>query len=175
MENTSDTKHGYYQGEIFAMPGPKVPHNVIAANLFGNLWEKLKGKPCQPFSSDQRIHIEENSLFTYPDVSVICGDVATFNNDNWNALNPTIIFEVLSPSTRNYDPGEKFSLYRDIKTLKEYILIDSKTVSVEAYRMNDKGYWVLNAYSETADLLVLSTIDVAIPLADIYDRVKLKD
>lgn len=88
--------------------------------------QKLKGKSCQPFGSDQRIHIEKNTLFTYPDISVICGELKTLNNDEWNILNLTVLSEILSPSTKNYDRGEKFKLYRDIPTLKEYILIDSE-------------------------------------------------
>ena len=100
MENVADEKHEYYKGEIFAMSGAKVPHNVIAANLLITLGQKLKGKKCKPFNSDQRIHIPSNSLFTYPDVSIICGEVITLNNDDYNALNPTVIIEVLSKSTK---------------------------------------------------------------------------
>ncbi len=114
MESTATEKHEYYQGEIFAMSGPKVSHNIIAGNTFGSLMYKLKGKSCRPFNSDQRIHIEKNTLFTYPHISIICGDIITLNNDDWNILNPTVIIEVLSPSTKNYDRGEKFRLYRDI-------------------------------------------------------------
>src|SRR4051812_31811999 len=108
LENASLEKHEYYKGEIFAMSGAKLAHNDICGNLYANLWNRLKGKPCKPYNSDARIHIEENSLFTYPDISVVCGEVETLNNDNFNVLNPTIIFEVLSASTRNYDLGEKF-------------------------------------------------------------------
>src|SRR5262245_25786086 len=117
MEETSQEKHEYYRGEVFAMSGPKVQHNIIAGNVFGILVNKLKGKPCRPFSSDQRVHIEKNTLFTYPDISIICGEIKTLNDDEWNALNPTMLIEVLSPSTKNYDRGEKFMLYRDIASL----------------------------------------------------------
>src|SRR5437868_1908188 len=116
MEETATEKHEYYQGEIFAMSGSKVPHNIIAGNTFGSLKQKLKGKSCRPFNSDQRIHIQKNTLFTYPDISIVCGNIMTLNNDDWNVLNPTIIIEVLSPSTKNYDRVEKFKLYREIDT-----------------------------------------------------------
>ena len=115
MENEATEKHEYYQGEIFAMSGAKMQHNEISANLLAILWNKLKGSPCKPYNSDMRVHIEANTLFTYPDVSVACGPV-TLNNDQWNLLNPCVVFEVLSPSTRSYDKGEKFSLYRQIPT-----------------------------------------------------------
>src|SRR2546428_4925824 len=81
MENTSLEKHEYYKGEVFAMAGAKVPHNIIAGNLMIVLGQKLKGKSCRPFNSDLRIHVEKNTLFTYPDISVICGDIITLNND----------------------------------------------------------------------------------------------
>ena len=100
MENASLEKHEYYQGEIFAMSGAKMPHNIVARNLFGALIQKLKGKRCQPFGSDMRIHIEANTLFTYPDISIVCGDIITLNNDDYNVLNPSVLIEVLSPSTK---------------------------------------------------------------------------
>jgi len=109
MENASSEKHEYYQGEIFAISGAKVPHNIIATNLVVALTIKLKGKSCRPFNSDQRIHVEANTLFTYPDISIICGDIITRNNDDYNVLNPTVLIEVLSRSTKNYDRGEKLN------------------------------------------------------------------
>lgn len=118
MELTSQAKHEYYQGEIFAMSGPKVPHNIIAGNMFGELRQRLKGQSCRPFNSDQRIHVPQNSLFTYPDISIICGEIITLDNDDWNVLNPTVIIEVLSPGTKDYDRGGKFKLYRDIASSK---------------------------------------------------------
>jgi Uma2 family endonuclease len=173
MENAATEKHEYYQGEIFAMSGAKMQHNIIAGNTFGYLLNKLKGKPCRPFSSDQRIHIESNTLFTYPDISVICGDPITLNNDEWNALNPTVIIEVLSPSTKNYDRGEKFKLYRDIATLKEYILIDSESISIEAFYINEHGNWELKEYKSIDKTLYLQAIHTALELREIYEGTKL--
>src|SRR5690606_33798050 len=148
MEEAATEKHEYYRGEIFAMSGSKVPHNIISMNLAGQLYNKLKGKKCKPYNSDQRIHIEENTLFTYPDISIVCGLVKTLNNDNWNILNPTVIIEVLSPSTKNYDRGEKFMLYRAIPTLKEYILVDSERIHIEAFRLNKNERWELEEYND---------------------------
>jgi Uma2 family endonuclease len=173
MENAATEKHEYYQCEIFAMSGAKMQHNIIAGNTFGYLLNKLKGKPCRPFNSDQRIHIERNTLFTYPDISVICGDPITLNNDEWNALNPTIIIEVLSPSTKNYDRGEKFRLYRDITTLKEYILIDSESISIEAFYINAHGNWELKEYKSIDETLYLQGIETSLELREIYEGTKL--
>ena len=173
MEEASDEKHEYYQGEIFAMAGAKVPHNIISVNLIKLLGQKLKGKSCEPFNSDQRIYIPQNSLFTYPDISIICGEIVTLNNDDWNIINPVVIIEVLSKATKNYDRGDKFKLYRDIATLKEYILIDSETISIEAFRINDGGHWELEEYKKADNILLIKCIQVSIPVTEIYERTDL--
>jgi Uma2 family endonuclease len=174
MEEAATEKHEYYRGEVFAMSGAKVPHNRISSNVLIGLGTRLKGKQCQPFNSDQRIHIEANTLFTYPDVSVVCGEVQTLNGDNWNLLNPTVIIEVLSPSTKNYDRGEKFFLYRDIPSLQEYLLIDSEHIHAEIFRRSAKG-WELEEFKNIADSLVFSSIEMLLPLAEVYDGVPFSD
>ena len=173
MEEVSDEKHEYYQGKIFAMSGAKVPHNIISVNLIKLLGKKLEGKSCEPFNSDQRIYIPQNSLFTYPDISIICGEIVTLNNDDWNIINPVVIIEVLSKATKNYDRGDKFKLYRDIATLKEYILIDSETISIEAFRINDGGHWELEEYKKADNILLIKCIQVSIPVTEIYERTDL--
>ncbi len=168
LEKASEEKYEYYQGELFAMSGSKIPHNIIAGNVYGELKQRLKGKSCRPFNSDQRIYIPQNTLFTYPDISIICGEVITLNNDDWNVLNPSVIIEVLSPGTKDYDRGGKFKLYRDIETLKEFILVDAEIVSIEAFRINDSGYWELEEYKSTEATLLVKTVGVAMPVAVIY-------
>lgn len=169
MEDLSSEKYEYYRGEVFAMSGAKVPHNMISGNLYFELRKKLLGKPCKPFNSDQRIHIPGNSLFTYPDIAIVCGEIITLNDDNVNVLNPVALIEVLSASIRNYDKGDKFRLYRDIATLKEYIVVDSESIGVEAFRLNEKGHWELEEYKLLDDSLLLSTIQEHIPLSAIYE------
>jgi Uma2 family endonuclease len=173
MEEHSEVKHEYFQGEIFAMAGAKVAHNTIAVNAATLLSNQLKGKPCRPFNSDQRIHIEKNSLFTYPDISVVCGEIETRNNDDWNILNPTVIVEILSPSTRDYDHGQKFKLYRDIPSLKEYVLIDSESINVEVFFINDHNHWELMEYSSIDDQFTLQSLQVKLELKEIYEGTKL--
>ncbi len=173
MENAATEKHEYYQGELFAMSGTRMPHNKISRNLLVSLSLKLKGKPCEPFGSDARIHIEKNTLFTYPDISVICGEPVSLNNDGLNFLNPSIIFEVLSPSTRNYDRGEKFKLYQDIPTLKEYVLVDSETINIEAWHINEQGIWELKEYNNVNETLPLPAIKVSLKLKNIYEGTKI--
>ena len=173
MEETSAEKHEYYQGEIFAMSGAKVQHNMISLNIALALGNKLKGKTCKPFNSDQRIYVEKNSLFTYPDISIVCGDPETRNNDELNLVNPTVIIEVLSSSTKNYDRGEKFKLYRDIPTLKEHILVDSESINVEAFYINDTGHWELTEYKNIQDTLFIKAIQSSFQLSEIYEGTKL--
>jgi Uma2 family endonuclease len=174
FENASQEKHEYYQGEIFAMSGSKVPYNTIAVNLTVLLGQKLKGKSCKPFNSDQRIHIPGNTLFTYPDISIVCGEIMTRDNDDWNIINPAVIIEILSPSTRQYDRGNKFKLYRDIQTLREYILVDSETANIEVFRVNETGHWELEEYKKMEETLVITSIKLDIPLREVYEGVKLK-
>lgn len=174
MENASIEKNEYYKGEIFAMSGAKVPHNTISFNLSGILYNKLKGKKCKPYGSDQRIHIQSNTLFTYPDISIICGEIITLNNDDYNVLNPTVIIEVLSKSTSNYDRGVKFKLYRDIPTLKEYILVDSETIHIEVFRLNENNHWELEEYDSVENYLFVETIEEKIAIAEIYEGVNIK-
>jgi len=169
MENASSEKHEYYKGEVFAISGAKVTHNIITKNLLISLAIKLKRKSRQPFGSDQRIHIEANILFTYPDISIICGDIITRNNDEYNVLNPTVLIEVLSPSTKNYDRGEKFKLYRDIPTLKEYVLVDSESMHIEIFRLNANRHWELEEYNKDAESILIQSVSTPLSLAEIYE------
>jgi Uma2 family endonuclease len=173
MESASVEKHEYYQGYIFAMSGAKLPHVRITKNTIVGLANSLKGRPCQPYGSDLRIHIPSNSFFTYPDISIFCSGIETLYNDELNALNPSVLIEVLSPSTKTYDRGDKFKLYRDIASLKEYILIDSESISVEAFSINKEGLWQLKEYKQMNEALSLKSIDVNLPLTEIYEGTKL--
>jgi Uma2 family endonuclease len=173
LENSSFEKHEYYKGEIFAMSGTTVPHNIIAVNLLAPIKQHLKGKKCRPFHSDLRIHIEKNTLFTYPDISIVCGNVETKDNDNLNVTNPLVIIEILSRSTRNYDRGDKFKLYRDIGSLREYILVDFESINIEAFRINEHDHWELEEYSKVNTSLVIPAIQFSMSLCNIYEGTEL--
>ena len=172
MENTSDIKHEYYGGEIFAMSGAKLPHILVEGNIFNALSSELSDKPCQPYNSSMRVYVEELDSFFYPDVTVVCGEPVTLNNDQMNVMNPKVIFEVLSPSTKNYDRGEKFKFYREIDTLKEYVLVDPLSVIVEAYHINSNGFWELKEYNNIDGVLVLDSIGISLALKEIYKKTK---
>ena len=171
MEKASTVKHEYFQGEVFAMSGASENHNWMFTNIFLAVGSKLKGKSCYIFGSDMRMNIPENTLFTYPDISIYCNNYLHSEFDEDTAILPTVIIEILSPSTKNYDKGKKFNLYKDIPSLKEYIMIDSESVFVEAYYINDEQNWVLNKHEEIYDTLNLISMGFGVALTDIYNHV----
>ncbi|HLG40206.1 MAG TPA: Uma2 family endonuclease, partial [Chitinophagaceae bacterium] len=163
----------YYKGEVFAMAGASKEHNIIVKNLNTIILPFLKGKNCDMFGRDLRIHIPENSLYTYPDFSIICGEWETLDEEKDTVKNPSAIIEVLPKSTEDYDRGGKFHLYRSIKTLKEYILVDSLSVSVELFIRQQDNSWRLNEYTQLSDSFFISTIGLTLFLKDMYDDVSL--
>jgi len=171
MERAAEEKHEYYKGEVFAMSGASIRHNDVVYNINGIAIPFLKGKDCKIYGSDLRIHIPENTLYTYPDFSIVCGKPETTDSYTDNVINPSVIIEVLSKSTKDYDRGTKFHLYRSIKTLREYILIDSTAVGVEIYSRQADNSWMLKEFKELADSFTIASINLTIHLADIYQDV----
>jgi Uma2 family endonuclease len=120
-----------------------------------------------------RIHVPENSLFTYPDISVICEEVIASKEDEDTATQPTVLIEILSPSTKNYDRGEKFRLYRAIPSLKDYILVDSKSIHAEHFAINKEGLWQLKEYNKPGEKITIESLNVQLLLEDVYEGSKL--
>lgn len=173
MERASNIKHEYYKGEVFAMAGASLRHNFVFSNTFGEIGLQLKNSSCRPFGSDMRMHIPENTLFTYPDISIYCGKHTLLDEEEDSIINPTIIIEILSKSTRDYDRGTKFNLYRDIPTLKEYMLIDTEKIGVEVFRINTHKQWVLQEYKTLQETVQLPTVKVSVPMQAIYRDTRL--
>ena len=171
FEEAAERRHEYYRGQVFAMAPVGIRHSIIFRNVFVDIGYTLKGKSCQPFGSDLRVHIPENTLYTYPDISIFCTD--PFDTDAKYVTQPAVIIEILSPSTKDYDRGSKFELYRDIPTLKEYILIDSEKVHVEVYRINSYKHWELQEYKAPDDELEIKQVTWKLLLKEIYDGTKL--
>ncbi len=168
-ERAALEKHEYYEGEIFAMSGASLKHNKIFSNLFGDIAFKLKGKGCRPYGSNLRIHIPKNTLFTYPDISIICGEPDLTDDKFDTATNPSVIIELLSKSTRNYNKGEKFTLYRDIDSLQEYILVDTEKIYVEKHIRNADNSWQLTEYKTLDSSFIITTFSLSFLLKDIYE------
>jgi Uma2 family endonuclease len=173
FENESQQKHEFFKGEIFAMAGAGLKHNQIFKNLFFELCSALKGKSCQPYGSDLRIHIPQNTLYTYPDISIICRELISSTEELDSVVEPVIIIEILSESTQNYDRGAKFKLYRDIPTLKEYIMVDSDSISIECFRVNKTNHWELEEYKTLEQILSIPTLAVNLSIKQVYEGTKL--
>jgi Uma2 family endonuclease len=171
FERNALDKHEYYKGEIFLMSGASFKHNLIESNFRLLLGNYLKGKKCREFGSNLRIHIPQNTLYTYPDILVLC-DEPDFVDDEFDTItNPSVIIEILSPSTANYDRGAKFDLYREITTLKEYVLVDAKTIHVVVYTRNMDNTWTLSETKDLNDNIHLPSIDFTVNVADIYEGI----
>ena len=170
-ERSSFEKHEYYRGEVFAMSGASIAHNIVFSNVFGILSSKLKGRNCKPFGSALRIHIPKNTLYTYPDITIVCGKIETLNSSFDTITNPSVIIEILSSSTRDYDKTGKFTLYKDIHSLKEYILIDSESVYVERYICDNNGNWISTEFKVPEQTLLVESVGVSLLLSDIYESI----
>lgn len=169
FERESQERHEFYKGEIFLMSGASFKHNVIEDNLRGTLHAFLKGKKCRSFGSNLRIHIPKNTLYTYPDILIVCDEPKFVDNEFDTLLNPAVIIEILSPSTGNYDRGAKFDLYREIETLKEYILIDSATIHCIQYAKNTDSTWTFSEAKAPGDTFNIKTIALQLQLSAVYD------
>jgi Uma2 family endonuclease len=172
-EEKSLEKHEYYQGEIFAMAGASIQHNQVVRNALYSVEDYLrKTDKCQIFPSDLKIHVEANSLFTYPDLTIVCGKIETLENHKDIVTNPAVLIEVLSATKQDYDRGGKFKLYRDIPGLKEYILISSLEVLVEKYNKQADGTWVLHEYKTENDSFTIASIDMPVDMKSLYRNVE---
>jgi Uma2 family endonuclease len=149
-----------------------IEHNQIIRNALFLIDAYLsKADKYQIFPSDLKIHALTNSLFTYPDLSIVCGKLETLNNNKNIVINPSVLIEVLSETTQDYDRGAKFKLYRDIESLKEYILISSLETLVEKYHKQTNGSWILHEYKNDADTFTITSIDLLITVKDLYRNV----
>jgi len=169
-EERQEIKYEYVNGEVFAMTGGTIPHNDIALNLATGLKNHLRGSRCRVNMADVKVCVSEDGSFHYPDVVVSCDE------SDRQAIKfiryPCLIVEVLSPSTEAYDRGGKFTQYRRIQTLREYVLIDAEKISIECFRLNDRGFWELHPY-EQGNEVHLTSVDFRFPISLVYEDVQL--
>jgi Uma2 family endonuclease len=169
-ERTASFKSEYYKGEVFAMSGTTKEHKKIAGAIVGELYAHLKGKSCAVMPSDIRVYNPANTLYTYPDAVVVCEEEKYLDNEFDTLLNPTIIIEILSKSTQDYDRGTKFFLYRSIPSLQHYVLINSLEFGIEIFT-RDGEQWILTSANALEDELYLSAIDFRFKVKDMYAQV----
>lgn len=174
MEERSEIRHEFVNGEIFDMSGSSARHNDICGNVVFALQTIIrKGKlPCRVYTTDLRLRIVKANMFTYPDVMLICGKIEFDAERKDVVLNPVVIFKVLSESTSNYDRSRKFAAYRQIPSLQEYVLIDQARVSVEIFRRDKTKFWVFEAFEELKSTLKLKAVGIEIAVAAIYEGVE---
>jgi Uma2 family endonuclease len=156
--------------ELLAMAGGSPEHVLIATNVVGMLRNLLKGGPCRAYTSDLRVQIPRKTLFAYPDATVVCGKMEIEQHPTAGATvsNPKLIVEVLSPSTESYDRRKKFSLYREIPTFTEYVLVSQTEAWVETFFKHDDGGWRIEAYSGLQSAAKLMSLNIELPLSEIY-------
>ena len=170
-ERKAAEKSEYINGRVYAMAGASRVHNLIALNTASELRTQLRGRPCETYASDMRVKVERTGMYTYPDVVGLCEEPRFEDAEVDTLLNPTVIIEVLSPSTERDDRGEKFAHYRRLESLREYILIAQDIRRTEHYRREGDS-WVLTEVSGPDATLVIASLSCTLRLSDIYDRVE---
>jgi Uma2 family endonuclease len=171
LERRSEEKHEFLDGEMFAMTGASRRHNLIALNIAASLHSQLDGRPCEAYMGDMRIGVAATGLYTYPDVVVVCGEPHLADDSFDTLLNPTLIVEVISPSTEGYDRGKKFAHYRTIESLAEIVLVSQERIEVERFSRQPEGGWLLLEANRLEERLPLPAIGCELSLAGIYKRV----
>ncbi len=171
FERKATTKHEYVNGQIVAMSGASFAHNFITANIAIHLGIQLMNGECRVATSDMRVKVTEIDSYFYPDVVVVCGEPIPEDNIFDTLLNPTVMVEVLSPSTETYDRGEKFEFYQQIASLKDYILISQDKVHIEHY-CRQGAEWIQTEFQGLEEVLPLLSIGCELRLQDVYRRVE---
>lgn len=172
-EESAENRSEYYHGEVFAMAGGTPNHNRITVNLVSLLNSQFRGGPCEAFASDMRVQVEHHVHYAYPDVVVVCGKIELAKGRPDTIVNPLVIIEVLSESTKDYDRGSKFTAYRSIETLMDYILVDQDTLHIEYFAKEGDGTWRLREYFGAKSVMELQSVGATLPMAAIYERVAL--
>lgn len=170
-EERQEAKHEYFNGRIYAMSGGSNRHAVICTNVTTATSNRLRGKPCRAVGSEQRVKIEETGLLTYPDASIYCPPSRFEGKDDCNLLTPTVLFEVLSPSTARFDQGNKFEHYKLIPTLRDYVLVHQTRAQVDHFHRHENG-WLLVTARGLDESIRLESVAIELPLNELYDDIE---
>ncbi|MBC8161233.1 MAG: Uma2 family endonuclease [Roseiflexaceae bacterium] len=172
-ERAGADRHEYIAGAVYAMAGGSEQHNLIVGNVYASLHAQLRRRQCTVYPSDMRVLIPAIPRYTYPDISTVCGTAQFEDGRRDTLLNPSIIIEVLSPSTEKHDRGVKFKHYWSVPSIQEYILIDQETYRLERFARHpdEPQIYLFEVYTEPQDQVYLAAIDCTVLLADIYEKV----
>jgi len=171
-EEVALTKSEFFNGEIVAMAGATMAHNIITTNIVSHLHALLRRTNCRPFGSDLRIEVANTNSYVYPDVTVICGEPVPGKHDPHSVANPRLIVEVLSESSESRDRGRKFKVYLKLDSLKEYVLVSQHEPRIERFFRKEDGTWTMSVVESLNDWLQLESVDCRLAMAEIYDGVK---
>jgi len=172
LERAAEFKSEFFDGEMFAMAGGTRAHSLISMNLGGELRSRLKDTPCVTYNTDLRIKSESTGLYTYLDVSVVCGEQRFLDDEEDTLLNPTLVVEVLSDSTEAYDRGKKFEHYRQIPSLREYVLVSQREPRVEQFTRQKDGTWTLKEAVGLDGEIQLVSVGVMLHLSEVFAKVQ---
>ena len=168
LEEGASTKHEYLRGVVHAMAGGTPEHGALSLSFAALLAAALRGRPCRLFSSDVRIRIDETDLFTYPDLSVVCGSLLTASVDRNAIVNPIVIVEILSPGTEAYDRGAKMDHYRRLASLREYVLVNHDRRQIEVFRRNEAGRFEQFVFG-VGEAVELASLAVSVEVDAVYE------
>lgn len=168
----TEVRSEYLQGRIVPMAGASRPHNLLVVNLVGSLHAQLRHRPCEVYSSHMRVQVPEADFFTYPDLAVVCEEPRLADAHHDTLLNPTVLIEVLSPSTADYDRGGKFEYYRHLDSLREYLLVAQDRVHAEHHVRQDDGSWRLTETDDPEAEIHLPAIGCILRLEEVYEKVR---
>lgn len=171
FERQGDTRHEFIDGHVLAMSGASREHNLITSSTHFSLYGQLRGKGCELYQGDMRVHVPATRAYTYPDLVVVCGKPEFIDENVDTLLNPTLIIEVLSPSTESYDRGKKFQNFWQIESLKEYVLIASDQPRIESFTRQGATKWLLTAAVGLEQTITLTSIGCTLSLAEVYEQV----
>lgn len=167
----SEFKSEFFNGQIYAMAGACEKHNTISINIASELRTQLKNKPCKVYAGDMRIKVKSSGLFAYPDLLVVCPEQEFSGDKPDTLLNPVVIIEILSDSTESTDRGAKFSHYRQIPSLREYVLVGQNSQKIEKYHLNASSKWELEETTEENPQIELHSISCVLSLEEVYDKI----
>jgi len=176
QEEETDRKWEYHDGGISALAGGTLNHGILCGNIFGELRNRLKNKKstCKPYTSEIKIYIKKTNSYVYPDSMVICGEIETSEEEINSVTNPILIVEVLSKSSARYDRGDKFYIYRQLPSFKEYVIIEQKRYIVDVqYKSEGSDLWQITRYEGVDKIIKLQSIGIEISMKDLYLDVNL--
>jgi Uma2 family endonuclease len=172
IEAEAFERHEFIDSQIHQKAGINATHSIIQVNLVTGISTQLKGKPCATYSPNMKVCVSPKGTIVYPDVTVVCGPAEFFQKRTDTLTNPTLIVEVLSPSTENYDRGEKWIRYQEMPSLREYVIVAQDAPRIERFFRKPEGGWFYESVSGLENMIRFESIDCVLPLADVFDRIE---